>query len=291
MKNVFLFVVVLWMIIARPGNCFGDQTIYAIRAGSLPVIDGKADEPAWKQARRIITHDNVANIDIKLKAVYDDRNIYFLVVFPDPDESRLHKAWVWNKETRMYETGPQREDTFIFKWNMGEKQGNLSIHGDASHVADVWFWKANRTDPAGFADDKMHHFSEDALPRAMKVISETGKTMFLKRTADRGASAYQSTLPVKYAGDRISHYVSRSPKGSRGDIRSKGVWFDGKWTIEFARKLQTGHEDDVQFHTERTYRFGAIRHEIAGRKPNPDTSQPLYGAGDISEELTLKFIR
>ncbi len=36
--------------------------------------------------------------------------------------------------------------------------------------------------------------------------------------------------------------------GSRDDLAAKGVWLDGHWTVEFKRKLNTGHPaDDIKF--------------------------------------------
>lgn len=37
------------------------------------------------------------------------------------------------------------------------------------------------------------------------------------------------------------------PSGSRMDIFGKGKWKNGGYTLEFGRKLNTGHDDDVQF--------------------------------------------
>lgn|GEM_PF-2123882 len=37
------------------------------------------------------------------------------------------------------------------------------------------------------------------------------------------------------------------PSGSRMDIVGRGVWSDNKYTLEFGRKLDTKHGDDVQF--------------------------------------------
>ncbi|MFH1736581.1 MAG: hypothetical protein ABH838_01650, partial [Actinomycetota bacterium] len=37
------------------------------------------------------------------------------------------------------------------------------------------------------------------------------------------------------------------PSGSRVDLKGVGAWKDGWWTLEFSRKLNTGHDDDVQF--------------------------------------------
>ncbi len=92
-----------------------------------------------------------------------------------------------------------------------------------------------------------------------------------------------------YEGDIVGRFINRIPSGSRADIKAKGVWKDGEWTIEFGRALNTGNDDDIQFNIEKSYQFGISRHEIAGRKPNPNLSQALYGSGDISEMLILDF--
>lgn len=39
-------------------------------------------------------------------------------------------------------------------------------------------------------------------------------------------------------------------------MEAKGIWKDGKWTLELARKLNTGNGDDVQFDATKTYSFG-----------------------------------
>ena len=41
--------------------------------------------------------------------------------------------------------------------------------------------------------------------------------------------------------------LSRPPESSWTDIKAKGIWMNGVWTVEFARKLNTGHTYDVQF--------------------------------------------
>jgi len=46
----------------------------------------------------------------------------------------------------------------------------------------------------------------------------------------------------------IPGYILSQPGGpSWNDIAARGTWLDGVWTVEMARKLVTGHADDVQF--------------------------------------------
>jgi hypothetical protein len=61
--------------------------------------------------------------------------------------------------------------------------------------------------------------------------------------------------------------------------------------VTFARKLVTGHADDVAFSLDKAYPLGISRFEIAGRNPEPGTEEPLYGCGDVGEILELRFAK
>jgi hypothetical protein len=74
------------------------------------------------------------------------------------------------------------------------------------------------------------------------------------------------------AGDTIPYIIfyplSTKWGGSRDDIASKGTWKDGRWTVEFKRKLDTGHPaDDIIFRpgSTRYYVFDAaiFNHSVA----------------------------
>ena len=183
----FLFLPAL----AFPPIAHCETRLTAVKTDKAPRVDGYGNEPAWETAPGIITRDAIANLDVAIKAVYTASEIFFLVRFADPDESRIQKAWVWSRELKMYEIGPLREDCFIFKWAMDDKTTDLSIRSDEDYTADIWFWKANRTDPAGFADDKYQLLSSTPVPSAQPVISKTGRNMYLKRKGDTGTPAYK----------------------------------------------------------------------------------------------------
>lgn len=269
--------------------CFADQRIVAIKVDEAPIIDGTGDDAVWGKDTAIITHDKVADIDVTLKAVYTEQEIYFLVEFADADESRAHKSWVWDKEIEVYKIGPTREDSFLFKWNMGSEPVDLSVYSDDNYAADIWFWKASRTDPSGFADDKMHYLGVEEQKHSVMIKSRSGENKYLSRPADKGDPSYEDLIYLEYAGDVLPHFAKQLPTGSRADVKAKGQWADGKWTIEFARALNTGNEDDILLDIDKEYLFGISKYEIAGREDNPKADQPLYGAGDVSERLTLQF--
>ena len=283
----FIFSLLLFVLLSR--YCFADQTIIAHKVAVAPIIDGISNDAAWSRGNAIITYDKVADIDVIIKAAYVDYFVYFLVEFPDPDESRLHKSWVWDKGMNIYKIGSDCEDSFVFKWNMESKPVDLSVYSDDNYMADIWFWKAVRTDPSGFADDKMHYLGVKEQRYSAKIVSRSGENKYLSRPADKGTSACRDLIFTEHDGDVLPHFEKRQPTGSRANVRAKGKWSDGKWTIEFARALNTGNVDDVLLRLDKEYLFGISRYEVAARDINPRFDQPLNGAGDVSEKLILKF--
>jgi len=271
-----------------PGVLKKDLFLQAVKIDIPPGIDGRRDA-VWEKANGIYAWDNIARVNVLIKALYTSDKIFFLVTFNDPDESRKHKTWHWDKKEDIYVQGNEREDCFVFKWNMGPVPVDLSVYADNDYTADIWFWKADRTDPVGYADDKSQRLSSKKIKKSMKTTTRTGKRMYFLRTGDKGIPTYSSTLPIDYEKDIMPKWNYRKPEGSRGDIRAKGLWADGRWTIEFARDLKTGHLDDIQFDVSGTYQFGISRLEMSGGRPRPEWTNPLYACGDVFNSITLSF--
>jgi hypothetical protein len=284
--SVFIIVISL----ACSQGVKAEQVVKSQKTSQSPQIDGLETEDTWENVLPVTTFDPIAQIKIDIKSVYTDTTIFFLVSFPDKDESRQHRNWIWNKEQKMYEEGPQREDVFVFKWMLGDTTKDLSIFSDEPYVADIWYWKAVRTDPQGFADDKIQRLSNYRTKDSFEITSKSGKKMYIRRQGDAGRSSYKTEIYIDYQGDIVHRYTSRQPQSSRADVKAKGVWKDGRWTIEFARDLITGNDDDVNFQNlDTSYGFGVSRYEIAGRPPEKNSEQPLFGSGNITEMLTLEF--
>ena len=284
-----LFIHLAVLIVLSNGAALADQVVRSPLVNKAPNIDGLADDPAWKNAPMIITRDKVAEIDIELRTVHSDESLFFLVRFPDATEDRRHKTLKWNNSLQAYRSGFEREDSFVFKWNMEPRPVDLTISSEDSYKADIWYWKSFRTDRAGYADDKYHLYGPTKHPKSRAVYTRSGKPVFLTRIGDDGQSTYKSQTHAKFVSQRVDRYVSRQPSGSRADVRAKGLWKNGFWTIEFSRPFKTGHSDDVQFDRSLTYTFGVSRFEIAGKLPNSKLSQPLYESGEIGEHITLKW--
>lgn len=269
---------------------FAAVDIPSVKVATAPVVDGSVGDAAWSNVKPIAISDSASGKKILLRSVYTADKVFFLVQFPDAAQNFLHKPWVWDAADKKYKTGPHREDTFVFKWNMMDKDVNLSNFSDDSYRADVWYWKANRTNPAGYADDKTQLLADSASKKSKEKISTTGKKRYLSRISDAGKPPYNEYKPTAYEGDLIDAFSVGVPDGSRADVQAKGVWKGGFQTIEFGRALDTGHDDDLQFDlaTSKSYLFGVSIFSLYGDRL--ETSTPnLYGMGRISEPLRLQF--
>jgi hypothetical protein len=254
-----------------------------------PTIDGDPNDASWAAAPSVKIQDAVVPLEHTLRCVYTTDHIYLLASYPDATENREHKTQIWDKAESRYKTGPKREDTLVLKWSMEPKPVDLSLTSDTPYRADIWYWKSDRTDPVGYADDKYQIYTDQSLPRSKKLISKSGRRFYLVRRGDEGDSTYKSITYANYEADEMPAYNGRKPTGSRADIKANGQWRDGVWHVEFARKRITGNPDDVQFISGRHYQVGISRHEIAGRKRDDDIEAPLFGSGDIKETIELKL--
>ena len=242
----------------------GRVRVESVAVTEAPEIDGRDSDVAWSLARgsrvtvREVAGDQKGrSSQVILKSVRTTSHIYFLVSWADATHDATHKTWVWNAEKKGYEQGSDREDVLALAF---EHTGtfNADMLSGVEAVWDVWQWKAARTDPAGYAMDKTHHFSK-AKPtgKAKSFPAREGSTIWIARPEDDGGSPQKSQpAPGERKGDRVPKYVAGTPSGSAADVRAKGVWQDGRWTVELARKLSTGHADDVALDVRKTYRMG-----------------------------------
>ncbi len=283
-------VFILLMLVLLPALAQAEMQVYVQKVVTGPMVDGDNSDGVWKQAKPVLIDDLVANESIFLSAVYTDERIYFLVQYPDKAENPLHKPWMWSEDERSYLEGPHREDTFVFKWSMMTQDVNLSVFSDDDYRADVWYWKANRSNLAGYADDKMQILDSSATEKSKKLRSFNGQVRYLDRISDEGAAPYREIgAPDEHKPVAI-RYQPAQPDGSRADINAKGRWVSGFWVVEFCRKLQTGHADDIQFSMEKKPLFGVSIFSLYGN--NLDVTSPnFYGMGRISEPLRLNFIK
>ncbi len=145
---------------------------------------------------------------------------------------------------------------------------------------DMWHWKGVRTGTIGQIDDQYvdsTRYDKDKAPEAgRKSDPKTGGGYMDNARDDKKGPKFalkgnQPAPPYwivdgekepfddsKYkAGDEVPGIIVAPFTGDRADIAARHVWKDGVRTIEFARKLVTGSEFDVQFSDlKKEYAFG-----------------------------------
>jgi hypothetical protein len=264
-----------------------EMTLVSIPVADAPIVDGQANEAFWQTAPAITTLDYSSQRPITIRSVHTKREIFFLATFPEEIPHETHKTWVWDAKEEVYREGPDREDVFVFKWSMSGNAVDLRLREAQPHVADIWFWKAHRTNPSGYADDKGQGVSKTPGATARKIQSAKHGTLYFDRWGDKGEPAWQAQLYFDYQGPRLPQFVPRTPEGSRADVRAKGVWSNKQWTLEFGRKLNTGHHDDIVFTPGGLHLFAVACYAMALDTPHESWSRPLYRTGDAFDRLLL----
>ncbi len=246
-------------------------TLTASWASTRPLIDGVVDA-AWDDAQSITTLRGA-----ELKALYDDTNIYLLAKWVDghnlmggtagPTESIDKNLWSHDGET-WSKSG--NEDRFAFLWDAGATHGASCgnyCHSDGSMAtndgnADVWHWKAVRSNPLGLSDDKWWsnagRGSDASTVGAYHDNVNVGGDgpLYSGPITDghfiiiaEGGSTNDLETDINTANPYPGYYLDANAQGSRWDVKSVGK-FDtqaGTWTVEFQRALDTGNSDDVAF--------------------------------------------
>lgn len=122
------------------------------------------------------------------------------------------------------------------------------------------------TDPESYIDAMVLQQSEIDGGQTLEVATATG------------AELAEASAKYMGFGAIIPERILSAPSGSRGDIAQAAIWEDGTWYTEFARKLDTGHDDDVQFSDlTATYLFGiATMDNTGGGGHNTHGSDALF---------------
>jgi hypothetical protein len=109
-------------------------------------------------------------------AIHGD-TVYVSAVWQDATESRLHKPYRWDPQMLSYQRTRQLEDRLAISFPISGDFSHNKLSG-AEFTADVWHWKASRSDPAGIAHDKMWRVSRSSFPGAKKFTTPEGQTIY-----------------------------------------------------------------------------------------------------------------
>lgn len=247
--------------------------LVAVKISRAPNIDGNADEASWKSAqpvevvaKGVMPKTRGTSSDVTLRAVYSATHIYLLVQWTDATKSDAgHRTWVWDAAKNAYVEGTDREDALSIAFeHTGPFTADMLSGEDATW--DVWHWKAFRTNPQGYAMDRSHRYSRvQPTAKANKHPAKSGEDVWIARPEDAGETVEkQQNAPTENKGPSVLRYLPGAPTGSAADVRAKGTWADGKWTLELARKLDTSFPDDTRFDSIRSYKFALGVHNDTG---------------------------
>jgi hypothetical protein len=249
------------------------EKLVSIAVVTAPKVDGRGNDEAWRAApgldvvaRRVLPPNVGTATGVSLRSVHTRTHVYVLVTWDDATkDDEAHKPWVWNAAKGAYSEGPEREDMCALAF---EHTGNFTadmLSGEEG-VWDVWQWKATRTNPQGFAMDRTHRFARQKPEwKANPHPAKQGGEIWIARPEDAGATVERKQpAPTGYQGERVPQYLLGAPSGSAADVRARGTWIAGRWTVEFERALDTGHADDTPFSLTRPYRMAVAVHDRTG---------------------------
>ncbi len=252
-----------------------------LRAGRLvsvatsrpPLLDGNGDDEAWAgakplevTAKRVVPPMPGASTTVVIHSVHTESHIYLLVRWKDETkDDEAHKPWLWDAAKNAYVEGPEREDMFSVACEHTGPFVTDMLAGVES-VWDVWHWKATRTNPQGYAMDRTHRFTKEQWQGKGKSFKDRkGGTIWIARPEDAGDTVEKKqAATTSKQGDRVPQYLPGTPTGSAADVRAKGAWAEGWWTLELERKFDTGNADDTKFAIGRTHMMAVAVHDRTG---------------------------
>jgi len=239
-------------------------------------------------------------VDVATQALYSGTDIWFRFEWADATDNSATRIWTYDG-SGWKSSG--NEDRLSLYWEITPIDGfqtkgcTVLCHNPAADPiakwymvspgkddrADNWHGKSVRTNTVQQADDKYLNgaLSDPSdIESASKGDQKDSGGYVDNKTADGKAPAKMGATPGKpsvlvseavaldvsklKAGDTVPRELLAPYVGSRGDIEAKGTWANGKWTLVFHRKLDTGHDDDVKLVPGKVFPFGLAVHDAAG---------------------------
>jgi hypothetical protein len=240
-----------------PGFLIATATLAATPALSAPQtltagtidhpirLDGQIDDWQGVPGITVALSGTGGADEIELRAAIRDDRIYVLAIWDDAAKSELHKPYQWSEASQSYEKTEQMEDRFALSMRItGDFTAN-KLDG-SEFTADVWHWKANRSNPIGLAHDKSWRVSQTPFDQSRAFETQSGTTVHLARPSDSGDQLYKVVRYYVKDRDVMPLYeLNKEARGSIADVAASGVWRNGRWYLELSRRLDTGHDDDA----------------------------------------------
>lgn len=300
------------MVLAAPVLA-AENELKAKKVDKGPAIDGKPDK-IWNKVRpakmELIEGKDGFTVTASVKALYTDTDLYLLFRWKDPTNS-LNRVYEFDGSQWVKRKG--NEDRLGMLWDINGNIKDFKVKGCAilchedgkymktnapGEAGDVWHWKAQRSNPLGYADDQLL-----TSIKKTKGHEETGRVSDKKTGGSYSSNWDEATERPKFSfkdmtksgpiltkaeavkvtkdttftkGTILPREVLAKPVGSRGDIEAKGIWKKGTWTLEIKRALKSAHDDDVQFDTSKEYYFGMSIFDNGDAKEHAIAKETAY---------------
>jgi hypothetical protein len=232
----------------------------AAYAATPPNIDGIIDKP-WDLATplTVTVREAIGGGDpmqVVMRALHSDNKFYILAKWSDTTLSDMRDPYIWDSHVGQYARVNRPDDQFAIEFPLdGEFELNM-LTTTGEYTADVWHWKAGRSNPSGWADDKRHLIGNKSVDGAKKYSLGGHGSVYIARPMDAGTPAYRrNEEPSVFTTDVINSFGFQQASGSVADVRAKGVHDGSGWTLEMVRKFDTGHRDDAVIHKNQDNRF------------------------------------
>jgi hypothetical protein len=269
-------------------------TIESASVDMAPTIDGDGGDTVWENGTASTA--GAGAVDVDITSVFTATDIYFRATWSDSTESSAKKEWSLNVVSSEWEQDGD-EDRLALTWNISTVDFNEQGCDSVCHIPDMntsapgetmdtWHWKAARTNPSGWLDDKFFNstgrqadnknsggysdnkqtldFTDDPanstdVPKYWEPMAtgadalsitqaeiDAGEAKNITGVFTNGALVDEDSTILDNA-TLIPGFYSSRPTGSRGDVEAKGTFAGGAWTVEWGRPLDTGNSDDIQF--------------------------------------------
>ncbi|HIG40866.1 MAG: ethylbenzene dehydrogenase-related protein [bacterium] len=294
MIKISLLVFLSWILTGCAPDNTGKETVPSVRSTvdsvgedsavlvaaystEAPTIDGKIDG-LWQLATPLVVsvREAIGGADARqviMRALYTDEQLFILAEWSDTTLSDMRDPFIWNAALKQYEKPSKPDDQFAIEFPIdGDFEVNM-LTTDGEFTADVWHWKAGRSNPGGWADDKRHLIRKQLVKGGREYALGGHETVYIARPMDEGTPAYvRKEKPAGFETEVVNSFGFQQASGSVADVRAKGVHSKSGWTLELARKFDTGHDDDAVIHWDKDNRFAIAilddelywRHSVSG---------------------------
>lgn len=259
MKKLFILFLFLFTI-----QILDAQTTISVGTGT-PVLNGVLSLGEWNPTS--IT----TSLGVTINAMADGQYLYVAAHWSDTTES-IYKNKLSYDGSTWTKSGDEDRIAFIFDMGLTGTDGancatmcHTPVMSTNSGKADLWHWKAVRSNPMGYIDDtyldSIDRHSDPGTsaytdnifttrPSFMAINDPHANVNFLAKD-DAAFNAFDpygvmtshtynksvtfDTLATFNNGDFIPGYLLRVPNGDRATVQSAGKWDNGIWTVEFKK--------------------------------------------------------